>query len=110
MNSPRRFLLLLVERFVGVIVLVVLGPTLLLACLLIRATSDGPVVLMDEFPASDGSMVRSYRFRTTGTGSLTFRAIGRFFQKTSIDEFPVFWSLARGDIRLRDVSRCFRRR
>ena len=103
MKSPRTVWLLLIERFFGVIVLFLLWPTLLLACLLIRATSDGPVVLVVEWPASDGNVAYSYRLRTTGAGSPAFHALGRFFRRYSIDKLPVFWSLARGDIRLRDA-------
>ena len=107
MDSSRPFWLSLIERFVGVIVVVMFWPTLLLAFFLIRVTSNGPVILTDEFPASDGGMAHSYRLRTTGRGSTAFRIIGRFLRKYAIDELPVFWSLARGDIRLRDVPRCF---
>src|SRR6266498_2248828 len=55
----------------------VLWPTVLLACLLIRATSDGPVIITDEFPASNGGIAQSYRLRTTGRGSTAFRVINR---------------------------------
>ncbi len=107
MDSSRPFWLNLIERFVGVIVVVMLWPTLLLARILIRVTSNGPVVVTDEFPACDGGMAKSYRLRTTGSGSTAFRIIGRFFRKYGIDELPVFWSLARSDIRLRDVLKGF---
>ena len=80
---------------------------MLVAYFLIRVTTNGPVVLTDEFPASGGGMARSYRLRTTGRGSSAFHIIGRFLRKYAIDELPAFYSLARGDIGLRDVLRFF---
>jgi len=73
----------------------------------VLACSVSPFIITDEFPASDGGIARSYRLRTTGRGSTAFRVIGRFLQKYAMDELPVFWSLARGDVGLRDVLRCF---
>jgi len=97
----------LIERFVGVIAVLLFWPTMLLAYFLIRVTSNGPVILTDEFPASGGGIARSYRLRTTGKGSTAFHTIGRFLRNNSIDELPAFLSLARGDIGLRDVLKFF---
>ena len=107
MDTSRGFLLRLIERLIGVIVVLLFWPTMLMAYFLIRVTSNGPVVLTDEFPAGGGGMARSYRLRTTGRGSSAFLVIGRFLRKYAIDELPVFWSLARSDIGLRDVLNCF---
>jgi lipopolysaccharide/colanic/teichoic acid biosynthesis glycosyltransferase len=106
MDSSRPFGQRLFERSVGIIGVFVLWPTVLLACLLIRATSDGPVIITDEFPASHGGIAHSFRLRTTGRGTTAVRVIGRFLRNYAIDELPVFWSLARGDVGLRDALRC----
>jgi len=90
MNTSRAFLLSLIEHLIGVIAVLLFWPTMLLAYFLIRVTSNGPVVLTDEFPASGGGMAHSYRLRTTGKGSSAFHAIGRFLRENSIDELPAF--------------------
>jgi lipopolysaccharide/colanic/teichoic acid biosynthesis glycosyltransferase len=107
MDTSRGFLLRLIERLIGVVAVLLFWPTMLLAYFLIRVTSNGPVVLTDEFPARGGGMARSYRLRTTGRGSSAFHIIGRFLRNYAIDELPAFLSLARGDIGLRDVLRFF---
>ncbi len=108
MTSPKESWRRWGDRVVGISLLVVLWFPLLLACLLIRVTSDGPVVVVDEFLASEGEVARVYRLRTRGGGSAASRVLGVWFRRYSIDELPVVWSLARGDIRLRDVFGLFR--
>src|SRR5262245_39385509 len=103
MKLSAPFWLSLLERFVACVFLVVLLPMLLLIALLIHQTAGSPVILTDELPSSDGTAVRrSLRFRTTGRGPSFFHTFGRFLRVSSIDELPGFWSVAHGDIKLRD--------
>jgi lipopolysaccharide/colanic/teichoic acid biosynthesis glycosyltransferase len=93
------------ERFVALVMLVFVWPTILLVALLIRATSDGPVLLTDRVICDDGSEAQSYRFRTTGQGTEAFRVIGRFLRHYRIDDWPALWSVVLGRIGLWVVLR-----
>jgi len=94
----------LVERLFAFVLLVSLLPMLLVTALLIHTTAGESAILCDEFPNNDGGISRRLRFRTTGPGTPFFRALGPLLRKYSIDEFPALWSVARGDIKLRELS------
>jgi lipopolysaccharide/colanic/teichoic acid biosynthesis glycosyltransferase len=94
----------LLERFVACVLLIIILPALLLLMLLLRWTAGRPIIVTDELQRVDGAVASRYRFRTTGRGTSTFfPVIGRFLRIHSFDEFPGLWSVARGDIRLRDL-------
>ncbi len=106
MSSSSPIWLLFFERCVACVFLIVLLPALLLVALLIHQVAGPPVMVRDELPSSDGSSMRGcFRFRTTGPGPPLFHAAGRFLRAYSVDELPGFWSVAHGDIRLRDFLR-----
>src|SRR5438876_11898441 len=105
MSSEPPFWVTMLERFIAFIFLVIILPTLLFVGLFIRLTAGSPIILTDAVPMSDGSFAQSLRFRTTGSGTPLFRAFGRVLRRYGIDECPAFWSVARGDIRLREVVR-----
>lgn len=93
-----------VERYFGrifaLVMLAIAAPTLLLVALLLRSSTDEPVLLADDLVTSDGAKVRSYRFRTAGRGSPVFRTVGRVLRAFSFDEFPGLWAIVRGQISL----------
>jgi len=103
MRPSPPFWLSLPGRFVACASLFVALPLLVLVALLIHLTSGSPVFRIDEVPGTDGAARgRCLRFRTTGPGSPFFHTIGKWVRACSIDVCPGFWSVANGDIRLRD--------
>lgn len=114
--SPRR----IVDVLIAGTVLVVSAPILLLVSLAIRFTSSGPILAEEQRvgkcvvpgqgePLKRMSIFTMYRFRTTDlSASNTQRLLdreqisrlGRFLQKTSLDELPQFFNVLKGDMSL----------
>ncbi len=94
-----------VERFVAPMILLVTAPTLLLFVWLLQGTSAEPILLTDDIVTVDGRSIRSYRLRTTGSGTPAFRNIGRIARRYSIDELPGLWAVFRGRLSFRDLQR-----
>jgi lipopolysaccharide/colanic/teichoic acid biosynthesis glycosyltransferase len=110
MNTSRPFWLAMLERVVAFVFLAALFPTLLFIGLLIGVTAGSPVVVTDSVATTDGALAQSHRFRTTGPGTPVFHTVGRLLRRYGFDEFPALWSVARGDISLREVFRSLRHR
>ena len=105
MKSVAENLRVVLERLVGLLVVIVFLPTLLLLALFLRTNSDEPVLLTDLFFGRAGRPVRSYRFRTTGRGTSAFSVVGRFLRMYSMDELPGFLGVVRGQCGLLDILR-----
>jgi hypothetical protein len=98
MDTSRGFLLGLIERLIGVVAVLLFWPTMLLAYFLIRVTSNGPVVLTDEFPASDGGIAHSCRLLSSPQDGLHGEASSlspwkgeRVRERGSLEEMKQCW-------------------
>jgi len=103
--------------------LLLIAPFLPLIALLIKLTSKGPVFFRQPRRGLNGCIFNLYKFRTMVEGAAGMRndllhlneargphfkiaddprltAVGRFLRRTSLDEFPQFWNVLKGDMSL----------
>jgi Undecaprenyl-phosphate glucose phosphotransferase len=93
--------------------LLVLSPLLLSIAALVRLSSRGPVLYVQERMGLDGRSFHMLKFRSmradaeSKTGAVWAQAtderrtaIGTFLRKTSLDELPQLWNVLRGDMSL----------
>lgn len=111
------------DNFVSGIVLLLSSPVLLAVACLVKATSPGPVFFRQIRCGRNGRRFVLYKFRSmvidaeaklselkarnemTGpvfkiTNDPRITPVGRFLRKTSLDEFPQFWNVLKGDMSL----------
>ena len=115
------------KRFLDVCIsasaLLVLAPVFCVLALLIKATSKGPCFYADLRAGLRGKPFRMYKFRTMVSNAEALKStlmgfnemerngfklthdprvtkVGRILRKTSIDEFPQFWNVFKGDMSL----------
>jgi len=88
--------------------LIILSPLLLVAGLLVRFSSEGPVLFRQERTGRHGIPFTIYKFRTMfvdhGGSSVSVKGekritpIGAVLRKYKIDEFPELWNILIGDM------------
>lgn len=112
-----------VDIVVGVALLILLLPVILISALLVRVTSSGPVLYLQERVGKGGEPIRMYKFRSMRLGAHLTRdelrnlnevtgpvfkirqdpritPVGRWLRKLSIDEIPQLINVLRGHMSL----------
>ena len=91
----------------GAALLVLTSPIMALVAHLIRVQSGRPLLFAQRRPGMNGRPFVLYKFRTMnvgGEGRLPdvdrLTDLGRFLRASSLDEFPEFWNVLRGDMSL----------
>lgn len=103
------------DRAIAAVLLPLCLPFLLLAALLIRMDSPGPIIFRQERVGFRGKVFTIYKLRTmverevvtsaredaiTLEGDPRITRTGRFLRKTRIDELPQLWNVIRGELSL----------
>lgn len=103
------------KRFFDILLTILLlpiaMPCILLAMLVTRISSNGPVFFVQNRVGFGGRVFKMYKIRTMvytpgghkeytvpGDGRVT--PIGKFLRKTKVDELPQLWNVLRGDMSL----------
>jgi lipopolysaccharide/colanic/teichoic acid biosynthesis glycosyltransferase len=99
------------DILVAVSVLAVFALPMLLIAILIRLTSDGPAMFVQERVGLNGRLFRIFKFRSmtqtsencaglTRDGDHRITDVGRWLRKFKLDELPQFYNILRGDMSL----------
>lgn len=101
------------DAVLSAVALIVLSPLLLLIACLVKLTSRGPVLYVQERMGLDGRSFSMLKFRSmrvdaekqsgavwAGVNDDRRTAVGTFLRKTSLDELPQLWNVLRGDMSL----------
>ena len=97
------------DIFLSSIILLLISPAMILIALIIKITSDGPILFKQKRLGWNGTEITVYKFRTmyaTGESSESFSQaqrndervtnFGRFLRRTSLDELPQFINVLQG--------------
>lgn len=104
-----------IKRFLDIIFSIVgiflTGGLLLLIAILVKLTSEGPIIFKQGRLGKDGKPFNIYKFRTMvvnaesiGSGLFNLEndprvtKLGSFLRKTSLDELPQFFNILKGDM------------
>jgi undecaprenyl phosphate N,N'-diacetylbacillosamine 1-phosphate transferase len=93
----------------SIILILIFLPLLLLVTLLIKVDSKGPVIFKQVRIGLNGKSFKVYKFRSMYIGAekdgvyetkgdIRVTRVGKFIRKTSIDEFPQFLNIIKGEM------------
>lgn len=112
-NLYKRFLKRIFDCTIAVLALLVLSPVIVVTSVLVKLSSPGPVIYKQERVGLRRKKFQMYKFRSmrvqdekSGETSWTTKddprktRVGNFIRKTSIDEFPQFYNILKGDMSL----------
>ena len=94
----------------GSVTLVVAAPVMGIIALIIWLESPGPVIFVQERIGVNGRSFRLYKFRkfpvnwgdagpgVTVNGDIRMTGLGRFLERTKLDELPQLWNILKGEM------------
>ncbi|WP_250648676.1 sugar transferase [Peribacillus frigoritolerans] len=99
----------LMDIVLSLIGLIILSPILIIVAIAIKFESKGPVIFQQERLGLYGKVFKIYKFRSMCVGAeksgvyetkgdARVTKIGKFIRKTSIDEFPQFVNIIKGEM------------
>lgn len=109
-DGVNRFVKRALDLAIAGIAALILSPLLLLIALLVKLTSRGPVIYVQERVSFDGTQFKIFKFRTmytdaessgpgwTRPGDQRVTPLGRFLRSLSLDELPQLINVLRGDM------------
>lgn len=109
MVGLNRLIKALEDRVFAALIFILISPVLLLIAILIKLTSNGPVLFKQMRHGWDGELIKIYKFRTMYvhqekdgvvtqaiTNDSRITKLGSFLRKTSLDELPQFFNVLQG--------------
>jgi exopolysaccharide biosynthesis polyprenyl glycosylphosphotransferase len=113
-NDSVKVLYLIVKRMFDIVfsalVILLTLPVWVMIMVAIRMETEGPAIFSQDRVGKDGKLFRVYKFRTmfsdtpefeiapSAPGDSRVTRVGRLLRKTSLDEFPQFLNVFRGDM------------
>lgn len=103
------FIKRLFDILISIAGLIILSPLLIVTALAIKLESKGPVIFKQQRLGKNGKIFNIYKFRSMAVGAekggvystkndTRVTRVGKFIRATSIDEFPQFFNIIKGDM------------
>ncbi len=112
-NTLNALIKRIIDIFGSLVAIILFSPIMLVTAVIIKLSSKGPLIFKQERVGLQNKTFAMYKFRSmivqdvnaeksgwTTKDDPRVTSIGKFIRKTSIDEFPQFFNVLKGDMSL----------